>query len=113
MFFPGCKAATTRSLQKVARASVKILKSAGVKVGFLAEAEMCCAVRAEQMGFREEFAKNARANIKLFAEAGVKTIVTPCSDCYQAFKRRYAELGLQVQVYHVVEYIESSSRKAR
>jgi len=106
MFFAGCKASYDEKLQKVARASVKVLQGAGVKVGFLAGSEMCCAVRAEQMGFRDEFEKNARANIKLFADAGVKTIVTPCSDCYQAFKRRYAALGLQVQVYHVVEYIE-------
>jgi Fe-S oxidoreductase len=106
MFFAGCKTSYDDSLKKVARASVKVLQGAGVKVGFLGQAEMCCAVRAEQMGFREEFEKNAEANIKLFARSGVTTIVTPCSDCYQAFKRRYAALGLQAQVYHVVEYIE-------
>jgi len=106
MFFAGCKASYDEELRKVARSSVGILQRASVKVGFLAAAEMCCAVRAEQMGFRDEFEKNARANIRLFADTGIKTIVTPCSDCYQAFKRRYARLGLEVEVYHVVEYIE-------
>ncbi|HUI70481.1 MAG TPA: (Fe-S)-binding protein [Spirochaetia bacterium] len=106
MFFAGCKTSYDEKLRNVARSSVRILERAGVKVGFLAKAEMCCAVRAEQMGFRDDFEKSARANIKLFADAGVTIIVTPCADCYQAFKRRYARLGLQVEVYHVVEYIE-------
>ena len=46
------------------------------------------------MGFQDEFTKNAEANIKAFQERRAsKTIVTPCSDCYHAFKRQYAKLG--------------------
>ena len=67
---------------------------------------MCCAGRFYQMGFFEQFDKRAEANIKAIEKSGVKTIVTPCSDCYHAFKRLYAAKGLKVEVLHVVEYLD-------
>jgi Fe-S oxidoreductase len=106
LFFPGCKYSYDAKLQKTARSAAKILMKAGVELGFMGGSDMCCAGRALQMGFKDEFAQNANANIALFKKAGVKTIVTPCSDCYHAFKRQYAKLGLGVEVLHVVEYLE-------
>lgn len=105
-FFAGCKYSYTPKLQDAARAAVKLLQNAGVDVGTLGAADNCCTGRAKQMGFFKEFEKGATNNIKAFQTAGVKTIVTPCSDCYHAFKRQYAKLGLDVQVLHVVEYID-------
>jgi Fe-S oxidoreductase len=106
LFFPGCKYSYDSKLSKIAQSAVRILKKAGVDLGFMGTADMCCAGRALQMGFKSDFAKSAEANIKAFKSAGVKTIVTPCSDCYHAFKRQYAKLGLEVEVLHVVEYLD-------
>lgn len=105
-FFPGCKYSYDKKLQKVAQSAVKLLQSAGVDVGYLGAADNCCAGRAHQMGFFDDFKHRADSNIKAFEKAGVKTIVTPCSDCYHAFKRQYAKLGFKVEVLHVVEYID-------
>jgi len=105
-FFPGCKYSYDKKLQGVARSSVQLLLDAGVDVGTLGEADTCCAGRAYQMGFMNEFDERADANIKAFKAAGVKTIVTPCSDCYHAFKRLYAAKGLDIEVLHMVEYID-------
>jgi Fe-S oxidoreductase len=58
------------------------------------------------MGFREEYTDRAADNIKAFETAGVKTIVTPCSDCYHALKRQYPKSGSQVEVLHMVEYLD-------
>jgi Fe-S oxidoreductase len=33
-------------------------------------------------------------------------IVTPSSDCYHAFKRQYARLGVKIKVLHIVEYVD-------
>ena len=30
-------------------------------------------------------------------QTGAKVLVTPCSDCYGAFKRQYAALGLEME----------------
>jgi len=75
-------------------------------VGILGNADACCGGRALQMGFRTEFTDRAEANIKAIQAAGVKTIVTPCSDCYSTLKRQYAKLGLDVQVLHTVECLD-------
>lgn len=104
-FFAGCKYSYDKNLQKIAQSAVKLLQSVGVDVGYLGSADNCCAGRARQMGFFEEYDERAEANIKAFKTAGVKTIVTPCSDCYHTFKRQYAKLGLDIEVLHIVEYI--------
>jgi Fe-S oxidoreductase len=58
------------------------------------------------MGYREEFARLARANLSAWAEAGVKTVVTSCADGYHAFKRLYPQLGSQVEALHTVELVD-------
>ena len=105
-FFPGCKYSYDSELQKVAQSVVGILQKAGVDLGVLGNADNCCAGRAYQMGFREEYSERAKANIKAFETAGVKAIVTPCSDCYHTFKRLYAKMGLNIEILHTVEYID-------
>ena len=105
-FFPGCKYSYDRKLAGKAKDIAEILLDAGVKLGFLGKDDACCGGRAYQMGFFDEFAKGADANIKAFKKHDVKTIVTPCSDCYHALKRLYAERGLEVEVLHVVEYLD-------
>ena len=106
LFFAGCKYSYDASLRNTVRAGAKLLMDAGVKLGILGSAETCCAGRAWQMGSYDVFDKKADDNIALLKKTGVKTIVTPCSDCYYTFKRLYAKHGLQVEVLHIVECIE-------
>ncbi|HWQ79162.1 MAG TPA: (Fe-S)-binding protein [Anaerovoracaceae bacterium] len=103
MFFAGCKFGY--ELQDSAADAVKALQKAGVDLGIMGNADMCCAGRAQQMGFTADFEAQAKANIRAFQAAGVKTIVTPCSDCYYTFKRLYAKLGMNIAVLHVTELI--------
>jgi Fe-S oxidoreductase len=112
-FFAGCKYSYDAKLQKTAQSAVKLLLAAGVDLGYLGAADNCCAGRAHQMGFFKEFDKSAGNNIKAFKSAGVKTVVTPCSDCYYAFKREYAKLGSDVKVLHIVEYIDQLIQKGK
>jgi Fe-S oxidoreductase len=58
------------------------------------------------MGYRKDFTQFAVKNIEAWQKAGLKTIVTSCSDCYFAFKRLYPELGLKVNVLHTVELVD-------
>jgi Fe-S oxidoreductase len=105
-FFPGCKYSYDEKLTETARFAVSLLLDLGVDLGFLGDAETCCAGRAHQMGFEQEFDARAKANIKAFQKAGIKTIVTPCSDCFHTFKRLYAQKGMKIQVLHIIEYID-------
>jgi Fe-S oxidoreductase len=113
LFFPGCKYSYDDALGLSALSALKLLQNAGVDVGVMGAADGCCAGRAHQMGFRDEFTKTALANIKAFEKAGVRSIVTPCSDCYHAFKRLYARLGLKAEVLHTVECFDRLIREEK
>ncbi|MDR1571153.1 MAG: (Fe-S)-binding protein [Clostridiales Family XIII bacterium] len=102
-FFAGCQYSFGSGLAEKARFWAGMLRDAGVDLGYLGKADMCCGGRAKQMGFKGAFEKQAGANIAALKAAGVTAIVTPCSDCYHAFKRQYATLGLEVKTLHVSE----------
>ena len=106
LFHAGCRFSFDKKLQQSARDAVQLLQKAGVNIGILGDQEMCCAGRIYSMGYRDEFNRFAKANITAWAKAGVKTVVTSCSDGYHAFKRLYPQLGSQVKVFHTIEYLD-------
>jgi Fe-S oxidoreductase len=113
LFHAGCRASFDKNLQESARAAVTLLQKAGVNIGIMGEQEMCCAGRIYSMGYRDEFNRFAKANITAWAKAGVKTVVTSCSDGYHAFKRLYPKLGSQIKVFHTVELIDRMIKEGK
>jgi Fe-S oxidoreductase len=109
LFHVGCLMSYDKNMQKVARASAKILQSAGVNFGIAGDAETCCGGRAYQMGYRKDFLNQAQQNMALIKKAGVKQVVTACADGYQTFKVLYDQHGLKgdLQVLHISEYIDN------
>ena len=105
LFHPGCRYAFDDSLRHAVRTSASVLLRAGVDMGTLGEAG-CCGGLAYHMGYRDDFAAAAAQTMATWAAAGVKTVVTPCADCYQTFKRLYPELGSEVEVLHTVELLD-------
>lgn len=106
LYYPGCKYSYDEKLQATAREGLQLLIDCGVNVGVMGAYDVCCAGRAWQQGLMEDFESRAQDNIRMIEKSGVKCIVTPCSDCYHAFKRLYPKLGLKVEVLHLVEYID-------
>jgi Fe-S oxidoreductase len=112
VFFPGCQYCYDEGLRDEAATAVKLLQKTGLKLGYMGAADMCCASRAYQQGLFAQFEKQAENNIKAFASAGVKTIITPCADCLYAFRRLYAAKRFQekepcqFEVLHVIEYLD-------
>ena len=105
LFFAGCRFSYDKDLQGSAISAVTLLKKAGVNIGLMSEGEMCCGSRVYSMGYKDELARLAKANINVWSKAGVKTVVTSCADCYYAFKRLYPQFGSQVEVLHTTEFI--------
>lgn len=103
----GCLASYDKNYQKLAKATAKILKKAGVDFGIGYENESCCGGRAFQMGYKEDFLKQAKKNMDMLKKAGVKTLVTSCADGYQAFKVLYDKYNLKgdLEVLHISEYL--------
>jgi Fe-S oxidoreductase len=105
-FYAGCRFSYDEELWKVPRAAINLLNKAGVDFGIMGRDESCCGGRAYQMGYQGEFTRFAENNIEAWKNAGVKTVVTSCSDGYFAFKRLYPELGSKVEVLHTVEFVD-------
>jgi Fe-S oxidoreductase len=113
VFHAGCRYSYDETLQQVARASVAILQKADLDIGIMGEHEGCCGGRAYQMGYRADCARAAEQNIKAWATAGVKTVVTPCANCYHTFKRLYPADGSQMEVLHMVEFVHRLLRNGK
>jgi Fe-S oxidoreductase len=108
LYHVGCITSYDKDMQKLAKATVKILQKAGIDFGIAGDAETCCGGRAYQMGYEKDFLNHARKNMALINKAGVKTLVTACADGYQAFKVLYDKYGLKgdLEVLHISEYID-------
>jgi heterodisulfide reductase subunit D len=112
-FHAGCRLSFDEELSKVAKAAVTLFKNAGVDIGIMGKEENCCGGRAYEIGYKGEFSKYATNNIEAWTNAGVKTVVTSCSDGYWAFKRLYPEMGCKIEVLHTVELIERLIKEGR
>ncbi|MDY6796358.1 MAG: (Fe-S)-binding protein [Actinomycetota bacterium] len=105
-FWVGCRYSYDEELWPTLRKSIEILKEAEVDFGVFGKDENCCGGRAYEMGFQGELIKYMESNLEDWKTAGVKTVVTPCSDCYATFKAWYSRFGNKVEVYHLVEYLD-------
>jgi Fe-S oxidoreductase len=105
LYFPCCYASYDPRLKKVAKATVNILKKAGVDFGILGEKENCCGESIRKTGNEELFKKLAKENIKTFIENDVKRILVSSPHCYHTFKNEYPELKATFDVVHISQYL--------
>ncbi len=115
LYHVGCLSSYDPEMQKLAKATAKILQKAGVNFGIFGDAESCCGGRAYQMGYEDEFLAQAKKNMDMIKKAGVKTLVTGCADGYQAFKVLYDKYGLKgdLEVLHISEYIDKLVKEGK
>jgi Fe-S oxidoreductase len=102
----GCRYSFDGEQSHVARAAVAILKKLGLDFGIMGANESCCAGRAYMIGADRILEQGAEHNLAKWRKAGVETVITPCADCYYAFKRLYPEKGSTVRVLHMVELLD-------
>jgi Fe-S oxidoreductase len=107
-YHAGCRYCFDEELWPAARSAVNLLKKAGVDVGIAGKDETCCGGRAYDLGYLGELTKYAENNVEMLKTAGIKTIVTSCSDCYHAFKVLYDKIGMKgdLEVLHITEYLD-------
>jgi Fe-S oxidoreductase len=106
LFHAGCRFSYDKALWPTIRNAVSILKDAGIDIGVMGRDEPCCGVRAYYMGYKDDFARQAKKVIKAWRAAGVKTVVTSCADGFHAFLRLYPQFGGDFEVLHTVQYID-------
>ena len=61
----------------------------GIRPAYLAHDEICCGEPLLRQGNEKEFVKNALDFVNICKIRGVDTVITPCAECYRAFKINY------------------------
>lgn len=100
LLFVCCTSCYDIRSRNIARATVRLLQSAGVSFGVLGTEESCCGESIRKVGAEEEFLRLAESNIRLFQERGVKKIITISPHCLYAFTKDYREMGADFEVIH-------------
>ena len=105
LYFVGCYYSYDPRMKKVARATVEILRRAGVDFGILGTQESCCGESIRKTGNEELFKTLAKENIKAFIDNGVKRILVSSPHCCHTFKNEYPEFMVSFEIVHMSEYL--------
>lgn len=107
LYFPCCYPSYDPRSKKVAKATARVLKEAGVDFGILGSQENCCGESIRKTGDEQLFKRLARENIKVFVDKGVRKIIASSPHCYHTFKNEYTQFGMNFHVFHVSQFLWS------
>jgi Fe-S oxidoreductase/nitrate reductase gamma subunit len=113
LYWVGCSAALDDRNMKVAQATAKILRAAGVNFGFLGDEETCCGDPARRMGDEYLFQTICQQNIEVFKGYNVKRILTTCPHCFNSLKYEYPQFGAHYEVVHHSQFIAGLMKEGR
>ncbi len=109
LYWVGCAASYDDRAKKIARATARLLKQAGVEFAILGQEESCTGDPARRAGNEFLFAMLAEGNAGTIngykEQGGVRTIVTTCPHCFNSLKNEYPDFGLKVEVVHHTDFL--------
>ena len=105
VFFAGCAASLEERSTKIAIATAKILKAAGVSFGILGAQEMCCGEPARRLGNEYLYQTLAANNIEQFKGYNIKKIIVMCPHCFNTLKNEYPQIGGNFEIIHHSTFI--------
>ncbi len=105
LFWVGCTSALEDRNMKVASATARILKEAGVKFGILGAEESCCGDPARRLGDEYLFQTLCEKNIETLNSYNVKKILTTCPHCFNTLKNEYPQFSGNFEVIHHTQFL--------
>jgi len=99
LYWIGCAAACDEQARRIAEATIRLLRQAGVRFGVLGSRERCSGDFARRVGDEGLFQSLAAANTRTVLSHQPQRIVTHCPHCLNAFRREYQWDGIEV-VHH-------------
>ena len=105
LLYFGCTLSYDRRAQAIARAAVKILRSAGVSFGVLGLDEPCCGESVLRLGHAPFFAELAQQAIEVFSKRGITKLVVLSPHCFDVFRNHYQALGAKLEVKHITQFL--------
>lgn len=113
LYFAGCYASYRQP--DTAKATVKLLKAAGVNVAHLGNDEWCCGLPPLWNGDIAIAQETMKHNFKAIKNSGAKTVVVSCAEGYRTLKIDYPALfgELPFKVVHISEFLEQLIDKGK
>jgi Fe-S oxidoreductase len=109
LFWVGCAASYDDRAKKIARATARLMKAAGVEFAILGQEETCTGDPARRAGNEYLFMMLAEQNVATLngykEQGGVKTIVTSCPHCFNTLLNEYPDLGGKYEVVHHSDFL--------
>jgi Fe-S oxidoreductase len=113
LYWVGCSASYDRRNQAIARAVVKILRTAGVSFGVMAE-ERCHAEVGRRLGEEYLYQTVQQENVEAIKRYRFGKVLTHCPHCFNTLKHEYPRFeGGKFQVVHHSELIADLIRAGR
>ncbi|MDP6043234.1 MAG: (Fe-S)-binding protein, partial [Dehalococcoidales bacterium] len=81
--------------------------------GILGKDESCCGDSLRRLGNEFVFDRMAEENVRIFAERGVKKVITQCPHCVNTLKNDYRQYGAELEVSHHTELINNLIKTGR
>lgn len=113
LLWVSCIGAYDERGSRVLRATVELLRKAGVSFTTLGEEEGCCAESFRRLGHEYLYKAKLEENVEAFKTYGVKKLLTTCPHCFNTFKNEYAALGCELEVYHHSEFLWGLVREGK
>jgi Fe-S oxidoreductase len=107
LLYVGCAGSFDSRQKHVTVALATVLNAAGVSWGILGKEELCCGDSLRRLGNEFVFDKMAKRNVELFREKGITKVITQCPHCFSTLKNDYRQYGLELEVIHHSELIDS------
>ena len=112
LYWVGCSASYDKRNQAIARAVVKILKSAGVSFGVMQE-ERCHGEVARRLGEEYLYQTVQQENVEAIGRYRFKKVITHCPHCFNTLKNEFPQFGANWEVLHhsvVIQELIASGR---
>ncbi|MBI5303005.1 MAG: 4Fe-4S dicluster domain-containing protein [Chloroflexi bacterium] len=104
LFWVGCAGAYDQRAQKISKAFVKILQTAGIKFAVMQE-ERCNCESARRLGNEYLYQMATMEIVESLKQYKFKRIVTTCPHCLNTIKNEYPQFDGKFEVVHHTELI--------
>jgi Fe-S oxidoreductase len=105
LYWVGCAASYDDNAKKIARATSRILKAAGVDFAILGSEETCTGDPARRAGNEYLYMMLAEQNVATLNQYKPRTIITTCPHCFNTLLNEYPDLGGRYNVVHHTDYL--------
>jgi Fe-S oxidoreductase/nitrate reductase gamma subunit len=106
LYWVGCAGSFDDKNKKVAVATAKLLRRAGIDFAILGPSERCTGDPARRSGNEYIFQMLAMQNVETLNGIGVTKIITQCPHCFNTLQNEYPQLGGNYEVVHHSQFLE-------